>query len=109
MKNIFIRQQKWLKSVVAFSGRTLSVAGLVLLFGQQSFGQQLQMSDFVLFSGSIQSGCTSPSSPGAGVFMGSSSSVTGGGTVGSLKLVSTSGSASIMANISSPWKSNFSK
>jgi len=101
MKNIFIRQQKWLKSVTSFSGRSLTAVGLVFIFGHQGFSQQLQMSDFVLFSGNIQSGCTAPASPGAGVFMGSSSSVSGGGTVGSLKLVSSSGTTTISSNISS--------
>ena len=66
-----------------------------MIFGQS---QQLQMSDFVLFSGAGGTGTSTCGSPGYAVQLGSSSSVNGG-TVGSYKLVKTLGTVSITGNV----------
>ncbi|MBL7877375.1 MAG: hypothetical protein JNL53_17045, partial [Cyclobacteriaceae bacterium] len=66
--------------------------------GQQA--QQLQMSDFVLFSGAGGPGTSSCNSPGNSVQIASSSTVTGG-SVGSLVLVKTTGPVTITGTVHS--------
>lgn len=88
------------------SNATLKLIAAAFLFLQifqplQLFAQQLQMSDFVVFSGNAgSSGCTSASAPGAGVQIGCNSSINGG-AVGSLKLIQTTGPATISGNLNS--------
>ncbi|HRH34623.1 MAG TPA: hypothetical protein PKY12_06165, partial [Catalimonadaceae bacterium] len=60
--------------------------------------QQLQMSDFVLFSGAGGPGTATCSSPGYAVQLGSSSNVNGG-TIGSFNLIKTTGTVSITGNV----------
>ncbi len=60
--------------------------------------QQTKMNDFVLFSGAGGPGTSSCPSPGYAVQLGSSSKVIGG-TIGSLKLVKTTGTVNITGNI----------
>ena len=83
-------------------GQRITIAlAISLLFSGMAGAQQMQMNDFVLFGGNGTSpGCTYPSSPGPGVQMGSSSSVTGG-SIGSYKLVKSTGTVSITGNIHS--------
>ena len=71
---------------------------LFVLIHLDTDAQQLQMSDFVLFSGSAASGTTSPASPGAGIQLSSSTS-TSGGSIGSYKLVKTTGNVTMNSNI----------
>ena len=71
---------------------------LFLLSTLTTFAQTLQMSDFVLFGGNGGTGTTTPASPGYGVQLGSSTTVNGG-SVGSLKLVKSTGNSSITGNI----------
>jgi len=59
---------------------------------------QLKMSDFVLFSGSGGPNTTSPTGPGYAVQLGSSANINGG-SIGSYKLVQTTGNANITGNI----------
>jgi len=72
------------------------LATSILGYGQQA--QQLQMSDFVLFSGDGGPGTSSCSSPGYAVQLSSSTTVTGG-AIGSFKLVQTTGTSSINGDI----------
>ena len=65
-------------------------------FSQQT--QPLPMSDFVLFSGAGGPGTANCYSPGYAVQIGSASTVNGG-TIGSLKLVKTTGNVSVTGNI----------
>lgn len=61
--------------------------------------QQSQITDFVLFSGNgTGAGCSTPTAPGAGVQIGCNSTINGG-DIGSLKLLQTTGSATISGNM----------
>jgi hypothetical protein len=78
----------------------------VLFLGLIAFGtalgqaqpEQLEMSRFVIFSGVGLQGSTVPTGPGYGVQLGSSANINGG-SVGSLKLVKTTGNVNITGNI----------
>src|SRR5205085_4891319 len=62
---------------------------------------QLSMSDFVIYAGNATtSGCSYPSYPGPAVQLGSSSVVTGG-SIGSKKLIKSTGSATLNCNLHS--------
>jgi cytoskeletal protein CcmA (bactofilin family) len=79
----------------------LAVVGILIptiTKGQQA--QPLQMSDFVLFAGAGGPGTSSCNSPGNAVQIASSSTVTGG-SVGSLKLIKTTGTVTITGNVHS--------
>ena len=68
-----------------------------LLLGTLSYvsqAQQVNMSDFVLYSGSGGAGTSIPSSPGYGVFLASSSKVNQG-VIGSDKLIKTAGASTL--------------
>ncbi|HNQ00587.1 MAG TPA: polymer-forming cytoskeletal protein, partial [Bacteroidia bacterium] len=84
------------KSYVLFIAMILSISF-------QSFAQTLPISDFVIFSGNGGSGTTSPPSPGYGVQMGASTTVSGG-SIGAYSLIQSTGTASIGANIYSDGK-----
>ncbi len=83
--------------------KALAVFMSLFLAVNIAYSQQLQMSDFVLFSGSGGTGTTNPSSPGYGVFLSSSNTITNG-SVGSSVLVQSTGNANINANIYSQRK-----
>ena len=77
----------------ALSFCSIILCSLFLLPGNTSAQTPtLKMSDFVLFSGSGGSGCSFPFWPGYGVYLGSSTTVTGG-AVGSLNTVKTTGTS----------------
>jgi len=67
------------------------------------FAQQLQIFDFVMFSGNGGAGTTNPGSSGYGVIFGSSTTITNG-AIGSYALVKTTGNSNISANIFSGGK-----
>ncbi len=74
---------------------------ILILISESVFSQQLQMSDFVLFSGNASVGnCTPPASPGLGTFIGNGSCITCGST-GSYVLVKTTGTIAATGNIHS--------
>ena len=60
--------------------------------------EQLQISDFAVFAGAGLQGATVPTGPGYAVQLGSSSNINGG-SVGSLKLVKTTGTTNITGNV----------
>ncbi|HMG93503.1 MAG TPA: polymer-forming cytoskeletal protein, partial [Chryseolinea sp.] len=64
----------------------------------QAQPEQLEMSRFVIFSGVGLQGSTVPTGPGYGVQLGSSANIVGG-SIGSLKLVKTTGNANVTGNI----------
>ncbi len=83
--------------------KNISVAFLIFMLFVSPFlwAQQLQMNNFAVFSGKGNtSGCTSASSPGAGVQIGCNATINGG-AVGSLELVQTTGAATISGDIHS--------
>src|SRR6266446_9477776 len=65
--------------------------------------QQLQITDFVMFSGNGGTGTTNPGSSGYGVIFGSSTTINNG-AIGSYALVKTTGNSNISANIFSKGK-----
>ncbi len=75
----------------------------IFLSSEKAHGQQLQMSDFVLYAGPGGSGCSTPGGSGYGVFMGSSNAVNNG-AIGSTILMQSTGSAGITSNIHSQRK-----
>jgi hypothetical protein len=77
------------------------IAGMAILSAfsvHTAVGQQLQMSEFVLFSGAGGPGTSPAASPGYAVQLGSSSAVNGG-AVGSFKLIKSTGTVSFNANL----------
>ena len=80
------------------NGKVKVLLGFLLLLSVTVNAQQLQMTDFALFSGAGGTGTTTPPSPGYGVQLGSSTSVSLG-SIGSFKLVQTTGTSSISGNI----------
>ncbi len=75
---------------------------LSLVAFQTAFGQAqqdaLEMKHFVIFSGVGVPGSTTPTAPGYAVQLGSSANINGG-SIGSLKLVKTTGNVNIIGNI----------
>ncbi len=77
----------------ALSFCSIILCSLFLLPGNTSAQTPtLKMSDFVLFSGNGITGSNTPASPGYGVFIGSSTTITGG-SVASFNIVKTTGGA----------------
>ena len=97
LKNLIIRSLRGI--VFPFP----ALASLLALFLSASIGfaqqsPQLQMSDFVLFSGAGGPGTANCYSPGYAVQIGSSSTINGG-TIGSLKLIYTTGPVTVTGNV----------
>lgn len=82
---------------------TLAAFLFLLLSCGFTSAQQLQISDFVLYSGNGGTGITIPSTPGYCTQMGSSITISGG-SVGSKTLVQTIGNTTVNANINSDGK-----
>ena len=90
MKN-FNNFTKCIKPVIAF---LLMLVTLTINVDAQT----LPISDFVLFSSNGGAGTTIPPSPGYGVQLGSATTITGG-SIGSKKLMKTTGTSTITGNI----------
>src|SRR5688572_27195822 len=74
---------------------------LIASFAMTAQAQQLRMADFVLFAGNATcpgTGQTAPAFPGCGVNLGSSTTIQQG-SVGSYRLVTSTGNSTINANI----------
>ena len=76
---------------------------ILSLISSTSNAQSPSMRDFAIFAGSGLPGSAAPPSPGYGVQIGSSITINGG-SVGSYKLIQTTGNASIQSNIYSGGK-----
>src|SRR6187399_2105368 len=76
---------------------------ILLCLGFTLQAQQPTISDYVLFGGKVITGQSTPASPGYGVILGSSTNVQGG-SIGSYFFISSTGNATINANIYSGGK-----
>jgi hypothetical protein len=76
----------------------MSAYVLMNVYSFSTSAQVTQLSDYVMFSGNAGTGTTAPGSDGYGVIFGSSSTITGG-TIGSYRLVKTTGGADMTTNI----------
>src|SRR5437868_2167035 len=74
-----------------------------IFFLQSLSAQTTVLADYVMFSGNGGAGSTAPGSAGYGVIFGSSSTITGG-SIGSYRLVQTTGGADLTTNIYSGGK-----
>ncbi len=84
--------------IAVFFHRCLFALLLLLCFTGISKAQQLKMSDFVLFSGAGGANTASCYSPGYATVISSSSTITGG-SIGSLKLINTTGPVTVTGNV----------
>ena len=85
---------------VARSFRFLLISFIALSLSQEvvAQGPELKMSDLVVASGAGGPGTTTPTGPGYAVQLASSVNINGG-SIGSLKLVKTTGTANIIGNV----------
>jgi hypothetical protein len=87
---------------ISTSGKVWSVIFLILqfFFSGVAISQQTNISDYVIFGGtnSVLPGQQSCNTPGYGVIFGASSNIQGG-SIGSYKLIQSTGTASVTSNI----------
>src|SRR5690242_3466865 len=77
--------------------------GFTFSFIKDSNAQTTVLTDYVMFSGNGGAGTTAPGSAGYGVIFGSGSTITGG-SIGSYRLVQTTGGSDLTTNIYSGGK-----